>query len=218
MIQPMNNISKRSQKEIHPSTGSPARCGFIAHWVGRLTLFLLGWKVNAEVPKFNKLIILGVPHTSGMDLVLLLATAYSLRIKVNWLGKNTLFIPVFGDVLKFFGGIPVIRDKKLDNVDNLVKKIKTMENLSLVIAPEGTRSYTEYWKSGFYHIASKAGIPVVMGYLDYAKKESGLGPTLIPGNNVHNDMDIIRNFYDPITACYPENKGIIRLREELKED
>lgn len=99
-------------------------------------------------------------------------------------------------------------------VNKLSADIAEMEKITLLVAPAGTRSKTDHWKSGFYRIALDANITLVCGYLDYKKKEAGLGPSFLPSGNMKNDMDKIRDFYCNITAKYPEKTSEIRLREE----
>ncbi|MDH5738602.1 MAG: lysophospholipid acyltransferase family protein [Gammaproteobacteria bacterium] len=187
----------------------------LARMIGGFVLFLSGWQVKGSVPKNRKMVIIAAPHTSNWDLIFLLAAAYRLGLSINWIGKKALFVPLLGYVFRWLGGIPVERGKKLDTVGQLVSYINNADQVALVIAPEGTRSFTPMWKSGFYHIAAQAGIPLVCGYLDYERKEAGLGPALPASGNIGSDMEIIRHFYQPITARYPEKKGPICLQEEI---
>jgi len=190
------------------------RCNIAAHWLGRLVIAASGWRIEGGVPDVSKFIMIGAPHTSNWDLILLLAAAYSFRLSVNWLGKDTLFRTVLGPILRFVGGIPVDRSKHNDMVASLVADIGRRDSCAIVIPPEGTRSRTEYWKSGFYWIAKGAGIPIVFGYLDYKRKVAGLGPSFMLTGDVAADMDRIRAFYQDIPARYPEKKAPIRLRDE----
>lgn len=160
------------------------------------------------------MVIIAAPHTSNWDFVFLAAAAYTFGISFNWLGKNTLFTtPVLGKLLLWLGGVSVDRSRSTNMVESLAGDIESGDGTNLVVPPSGTRAYTEYWKSGFYHIARTAGIPLVCGYLDYRKKEAGLGLTFVPCN-LKEDMEKIRAFYDPIVAKFPERKSRIRLKEE----
>ena len=193
---------------------APAKCSPLAHWMGRFIIAISGWKVKGRLPLEKKMIVLGAPHTSSWDLLFLLAAAFYLGARVHWLGKNSLFLPGVGAVLRYFGGIPVIRGEKLDTVGQLADRISKMDKITLIIAPEGTRSSSDHWKSGFYHLAMKSGIPVVCGYLDYARKEAGLGLCLYLSGNIRQDMDLIRAQYESVTACYPDQKGNAWISEE----
>ncbi|MBD3648683.1 MAG: lysophospholipid acyltransferase family protein [Pseudomonadales bacterium] len=190
------------------------RCNFIAYLLGRLIMRVSGWRVEGTIPDVPRMMIIGAPHTSNFDLLFLLGAAFSLRLPVNWLGKHTLFRGPHGYVLRKLGGIPVDRSGSKNLVNSLAEDIRTREHCAIIVAPAGTRSRTEYWKSGFYWIAKNAGIPIVCGYLDYDRKVAGIGESFHPGDNLSADMDRIRSFYRDITPCHPEKKSRIRLREE----
>ncbi|MBT4160585.1 MAG: acyltransferase [Gammaproteobacteria bacterium] len=191
----------------------PRACSTIAYLLGTSVLRICGWKLAGGPPKANNMVIIAAPHTSNWDFILLISAAYSFRISINWLGKNTLFWRPLGYLLRFLGGIAVDRSTSNNMVQVLAAEIEHGEGINLVVPPAGTRSKTEYWKSGFYRIAEAAQIPIVCGYLDYEKKEAGLGPSFLP-TDVNVDMNRLREFYGPITAKFPENKSRILLREE----
>ena len=189
------------------------RCNPLAQQLGKLVLSVFGWQKTGQVPSARNVVIIAAPHTSNWDFIFLLAAAYSFGISVNWLGKDSLFRSPLGPILRFLGGVPVDRSKRNNLVQSLSAQIELGSGISLVIPPSGTRRKTEYWKSGFYQIARAAQIPLVCGYLDYKKKEAGLGLSFLP-NNLSSDMNRIREFYEPIVGKYPESKSRIRLREE----
>ena len=198
-----------------PDTNHPARrCNVIAYLIGSAVMKLFGWEVEGRVPDSKKMIVIAAPHTTNWDFIFLLGAAYRFRLGINWLGKNTLFPPVFGSFLKYLGGVPVDRSKHTNMVQTLTDSIEHAEDFTLIIPPAGTRRKTDYWKSGFYQIAVSAGIPLVCGYLDYEKKVAGLGLSFIPTGEMKQDMDRIREFYRPIVGKYPEKTSIIRLKEE----
>ena len=189
------------------------RCNPLAQLLGTLVLSVFGWQKTGQVPSDRNVVIIAAPHTSNWDFIFLLAAAYSFGISVNWLGKDSLFRSPLGPILRFLGGVPVDRSKRNNLVQSLSAQIELGSGISLVIPPSGTRRKTEYWKSGFYQIARAAQIPLVCGYLDYNKKEAGLGLSFLP-TNLSSDMNRIREFYEPIVGKYPESKSRIRLREE----
>ena len=191
----------------------PRRCGFLAHLLGRLVLKMAGWQIAGEAPKTKNCVIIAAPHTSNWDLILLLAAAFSFHISINYMVKSSVFWWPLGSVLEYLGGIPVDRSKSNNLVQQMIEKIQTGDGINLVVPASGTRSYTEYWKSGFYQIAKKAEIHLVCGYLDYSKKEAGLGLAFMP-TELNPDMDRLRNYYGPIVARFPEMKSRIRLKEE----
>jgi 1-acyl-sn-glycerol-3-phosphate acyltransferase len=189
-------------------------CSRGAHLLGRLVMKLAGWRVVGEVPPVSKMIIVAAPHTSNWDLIYLLGAAFTLHLRVNWLGKDSLFRTPLGPLLRFVGGIPVDRSRANNMVGAIVQEIRQGSGCAIVIPPAGTRSRTEYWKSGFYWIAVGAEIPLVCGFLDYAKKEAGLGLSFVPSGEVTADMDRLRAFYRDITARFPDQKSRILLRQE----
>ncbi|MBT5724847.1 MAG: acyltransferase [Gammaproteobacteria bacterium] len=191
----------------------PRRCNPLARLLGKLVLLMCGWQKAGQVPRARNIVIIAAPHTSNWDFIFLLAAAYSFGISVNWLGKDSLFRSPLGPILRFLGGVPVDRSKRNNLVQSLSVQIEQGSGIALVIPPSGTRRKTEYWKSGFYRIAEAAQIPLVCGYLDYSKKEAGLG-LAFPPTDLSRDMNRIREFYEPIVGKYPENKSRIRLREE----
>lgn len=198
-------------------TNHPApKCNIFAYWLGRTIMKVAGWKVAGAVPDSKSMIIIAAPHTSNWDLFFLLGAAYSFRLQIHWLVKDSLFIPVIGQIISFLGGVPVDRSKNTSLVTQLAERINASDGLSLVVPPAGTRRYTDYWKSGFYRIAREANIPIVSGYLDYENKEAGLGLSFYPSGNLIQDMDRLRKFYAPFKAKYPENKSRILLREEVE--
>ncbi len=197
------------------STDHPApRCNWFAQWLGRSIIKVAGWKVAGGVPQSKSMMIIAAPHTSNWDLFFLLGAAYTFHLQIHFLIKNNLFVPVVGPILSFLGGVPVDRSRSHNLVANLVTRISASDGVSLVIPPAGTRKYTDYWKSGFYRIALEANIPIVCGYLDYAKKEAGLGLSFYLSGNMTEDMDRIREFYASKTGRYPAKTSRILLREE----
>ena len=191
----------------------PRRCNPLAKLLGRLVLSVFGWRKAGQVPNARNIVIIAAPHTTNWDFIFLLAAAYSFGISVNWLGKDSLFRSPLGPILRFLGGVPVDRSKRNNLVQSLSAQIEHSSGIALVIPPSGTRRKTEHWKSGFYRIAEAAQIPLVCGYLDYQKKEAGLGLAFLP-SDLSQDMNRIREFYEPIAGKYPESKSRIRLREE----
>jgi 1-acyl-sn-glycerol-3-phosphate acyltransferase len=113
------------------------------------------------------------------------------------------------------GGIPVVRHRRGNLVEQAAQLLRDSDALALVVPSEGTRGYVPHWKSGFYHIARAADVPIVMGYLDYSRKRGGFGPELIPTDDVRADMEEIRAFYADKVGRHPEQTGEIRLKEEM---
>jgi len=160
-------------------------------------LKLAGWRIQGTLtPGAEKSVLIAAPHTSNWDLPYTLMVAFSLRLTVYWMGKEQIFRFPFRGLMMWLGGIPVQREKSNNLVAASVEAIKAASGpLQLVVPPEGTRSKTRYWKTGFYHIAVGAQVPIVMAYMDYEKKISGLGPVFEPTGNIEADMAQIKAFY-----------------------
>ncbi|HEX2573891.1 MAG TPA: lysophospholipid acyltransferase family protein [Polyangia bacterium] len=183
-------------------------------WLGKTWLRLNGWRIETESPQHPKFVLIAAPHTSNWDLPYMLAASYVMDLPLSWMGKHTLFSPPFGWVLKAVGGIPIDRRAKHNVVRWAIEQIQKSERLILVVPAKGTRGKADYWKSGFYHIALGAGVPIGMGYLDYGKKTCGIKGFIMPTGDVRADMDRIRAFYRDVEGKYPELGDVPRLREE----
>ena len=184
------------------------------NYIGRFWMWIFGWKVKAELPDAKKYVIVGAPHTSNWDFPFGLAMFFTLKIKLSWMAKETLFRPPYGGVLKAMGGVAINRNNKHGVVEQMVEKFEQSEHLIIGLAAKGTRKKTEYWKSGFYWIAYKAKVPIVCCYLDYKKKYAYIGLTINPSGNIKYDMELIREFYQGVEGKRPENTDNIRLKEE----
>ena len=182
--------------------------------IGRIFLRLTGWEPEGERPDMPKFVLIAAPHTTNWDFPYTIALAAVFGIKIRWMGKHTLFRFPFGGFMRALGGIPVVREKRTNLTDAMADDFKNYQELALTIPAEGTRSRVEYWKSGFYQVALKANVPIVLGYLDYKRKRGGFGPAILPTGDVKADMDRIRAFYADKVGKYPANFGPVRLRDE----
>lgn len=160
-------------------------------------LRLSGWKVQGNLPaEASKSVLIAAPHTSNWDLPYTLMVAFALRLNVYWMGKEQLFRPPFRSLMMWLGGIPIAREKSSNVVAASVLAIAQVDGpVQLIVPPEGTRDKTRYWKTGFYYIALGAQVPIVMAYMDYQKKISGLGPAFAPSGDLEADMAAIKAFY-----------------------
>ena len=181
-----------------------------ARWFLKMT----GWEAEGARPVERRFVLIAAPHTSNWDLAYLLALAFLLDVKISWMGKSALFRPPLGWLMRRTGGIPVMRDRSRKLVAQMADAFADDVELALVVPAEGTRSYVPHWKSGFYHIARTANVPIVMGYLDYARRRGGFGPAIYPTGDVRQDMDEIREFYADKVALFPDQFGEVRLKEE----
>jgi len=186
----------------------------LRQFLGRFVLRLFGWTIEGARPEPPKYVLIAAPHTSNWDFVFLLAYAEAFQVKIHWLGKRQMFRAPFGGILRRLGGIPVTRESSSNLVIRLAALFRDNDELVITVPAEGTRDYVDYWKSGFYHIARGANVPIVMSYLDYPNKLGGFGPALMPTGDIGRDMDRIRAFYAGKFGKYPKRTGRIRLREE----
>jgi len=173
-------------------------------WLG---LRLAGWKIKGQAPDTPKYVVIAYPHTSNWDFPLGVAVCVIFRIKAYWLGKDSLFKGPTGPIMKWLGGIPIDRNDAHDVVQQTISTFNHSESLIVAVAPEGTRSQVQKWKTGFYHIAAGAKVPIVLGYFDYAKKETGCLQSYLPSGDIEKDMLEIKAAYHGIQGRYPDQAG-----------
>jgi 1-acyl-sn-glycerol-3-phosphate acyltransferase len=169
----------------------------------RFILGLAGWRIEGQLPTIPKFVLVGAPHTSNWDLPYTLLMAFALRANIHWLGKEAIFRRPFKAFFEWLGGIPVQRTQSRNLVEASVQLFHRHEQLILTIAPAGTRQRVLRWKTGFYHIACGAKVPIVLGFLDYARKAGGIGPVVNPTGNIDADLKTIRTFYDTVIGKHP---------------
>jgi 1-acyl-sn-glycerol-3-phosphate acyltransferase len=169
----------------------------VLRWLSIAFLRLTGWKVVGKLPaNAAKSVLIAAPHTSNWDLPYTLMVCFALRLNVYWMGKSSLFKPPFRGLMMWLGGIAVDRSQSNNMVQDSSTAIKQASGpLQLIVPPEGTRSGTRYWKTGFYYIAEAAGVPILLAYLDYEKKTGGLGPVFQTTGDIEADMLAIKAFY-----------------------
>ncbi len=180
--------------------------------IGRFYVWLVGWRIEGQKPDVAKYVLIAAPHTSNWDFPIMLAMSWVLGMRVNWMGKHTLFRFPFGPLMRWLGGVSVDRRSRHNTVQQIVNEFARRDDLVLLVPPEGTRRRADYWKSGFYYMALGAGVPLVFGFLDYRRKVGGIGPTYYPTGDVERDLEVIRRFYEPIGPKYPDCYGPIRFR------
>jgi hypothetical protein len=179
----------------------------LLRWQALFFLKISGWRTEGRPPDIPKFVVIAAPHTTNWELPIALALAFAFRIKISWMGKDSLFRRPFGAFFRWLGGIPVDRTKSHGMVDQSIQAFHENERLVLVLAPEGTRSRTKYWRTGFYHIARGAAVPIVLGFIDYRRKVGGIGPMIIPTGDIETDMRTIGAFYANVTGKYPEKSS-----------
>lgn len=170
-------------------------------WAG---LKLAGWKLTGQPPIEKKYVLIAVPHTSNWDFPITLAMAFLFKFDIFWMGKDSLFKGPAGPIMRWLGGIAVNRSASSNLVQQLVDAFNENDELVIAIPPEGTRSRVDKWKTGFYHIAHGANVPIALGFLDYQRKVGGFGPTFYPTGDVDKDIAEIRQFYKGIAGLYQD--------------
>lgn len=167
----------------------------IVRWLSFAYLTLAGWTVRGDWPGVEKAVLVAAPHTSNWDGLNMLATAGFYRVKLAWMGKKSLTQGPFGWVLKAMGCVPIDRSQSNDVVAAMREQFAARARMILAIPPEGTRSLAREWKSGFYHIAHGAGVPLVISVLDYGKKRVSLAAVVTPSGDYDTDLALIRAHY-----------------------
>jgi len=166
----------------------------------RFSIFFLrlsGWKLVGQMPTNTpKSVLIAAPHTSNWDLPHTLMVAFALDFHIHWMGKIQIFRFPFRGLMCWLGGIAVDRSQSTNMVSASAQTLRDADGeLHLVVPPEGTRSQSRQWKTGFYYIALEAQVPIVLGFLDFGSKTSGLGPALLPTGDLETDMTRIKAFY-----------------------
>ena len=182
--------------------------------LARKLLGWFGWTLEGAKPDCPRYVLIAAPHTSNWDFPLMLLFAAAFDMKVTWMAKHSIFWPPLGWIMRMLGGMPVERHKNRRTVDAMIDAFSQQDELILVVPTEGTRARADYWKSGFYHIARQAGVPIVPSFLDFGKKRGGFGPPMTPQGNPVADMDYFRHFYRGMEGKFPDMFGPIRLLEE----
>ncbi len=186
-------------KEIKPN--------FLSETVRRFSVFMYkinGWTAVQDNPPPRKAVIIAAPHTSNWDFLYFLGLTNALQITSYWIGKKSLFKWPYGNTMMRLGGVPVDRSASQNMVDTMAKEFASRDDFLLTIPPEGTRGNVRQWRTGFYYIALKAKVPIIMGMMDYAKKTGGLGPSFMPSGDYKADMEVLNDYYQSVTPKYPE--------------
>jgi 1-acyl-sn-glycerol-3-phosphate acyltransferase len=176
----------------------------LIHWILLQWFVRNGWTVTGTLPPDPKIVIMGASHTSNWDFLVFLGAVRSLGRKVHFIGKHSLFRWPLGGFMRALGGIPVDRGSRQDLVSQVVAQFDAHEEFILVVAPEGTRSRTKEWKTGFYQIALKAQVPIVAAGPDFPTKRAVFGPETRPTGNYAQDMKPAFAFFRTIEPRHPE--------------
>jgi len=179
--------------------------------LARAVLKWMGWELVGRLPDLPKYILVGAPHTSNWDFPFTMLLMFASGIRFNWIAKDSLFKGPWRGLLLRLGGIPVVRNRKSNFVTQIVEAFQRSSHMIVAISPEGTRSLVNRWKTGFYYMAIGAQVPIVLGFIDYHRKQVGVGPVLHPTENIEEIFACLRAFYADKVGKYPEKQGRIEI-------
>ena len=184
-----------------------------------IVLTVLGWRIIGITPNEPKMVVVAGPHTANMDGFLLVMTAWYLRVKLQWMVKAEILRPPLGWLVRWGGGVPIDRSSRHNTVAQAVQAFAERDKFVLVVAPEGTRSRSDHWKTGFYWIAHEAQVPLYMARMDYGRKVVEIKDGLLhTTGDIEADMERIWDVYRPIVARFPEKVSEMRLRDDARRE
>jgi 1-acyl-sn-glycerol-3-phosphate acyltransferase len=190
-----------------PSTARPAPSkGAFSQFVRVISiahLKLTGWRMQGDWPAIDKMVLVAAPHTSNWDGLQMLVAAGYYRIRLRWMGKKSLTTGPFGWIIKALGCVPIDRSQSHDVVKTMADAIGAADSMVLAIPPEGTRARVSEWKSGFYHIAVAANVPIVLSVLDYKRKTMSIAGVVHPSGDYETDLPVIRAYYADAVGRHP---------------
>jgi 1-acyl-sn-glycerol-3-phosphate acyltransferase len=175
-------------------------------WITTAIFHLQGWKMQGDFPEdMDKCVTIVAPHTSNVDFIFGIVASFKVRLPVRFLIKDEWTRRfLIGSLIKSWGGIGIVRSERQNMVDAMAEMINRTERITLAFPPEGTRRLAEKWKTGFYYVALRAQVPIVMVALDYGTKTVIIGPSFMPSGDFVQDMEIVRSFYSGVKARHPE--------------
>lgn len=182
-----------------PRRGTP-----FTRQLARRLLALFGWRLEGDLPNQPRFVLIVAPHTSNWDFFLCIMAMFGLGLRLNWLGKHTIFFWPASLILRWLGGEPIDRGTSLGTVEIAINRFNSHDQWVMGLSPEGTRKRTDEWKSGFYRIAIGAGVPILPVALDYRRRTVALGTMLFPSGDIARDLPLLRASFQPEMAKYPE--------------
>lgn len=194
---------------MRTSADNPFGVSPLLHRLAKLLFRLTGWRTEGAIHTPARFVIIAAPHTSNWDAFIMLTAAHIFRVKLQWFIKEAAFFFPLGSLIRYFGGIPIDRTVRKNVVAQAVAEFERSERLILAVPPEATRRHSPSWKTGFYHIAHRAGVPIVLGYIDYRRKVAGLGPAFTPTGDIVADFKVFAAFYENVTPKYPDQRGVV---------
>jgi 1-acyl-sn-glycerol-3-phosphate acyltransferase len=193
-----------------PGSHAHPRSGPIRAALARAALALLGWRLDVTLPAGPKGIIIVYPHTSNWDFPVGYLAKLAIRLPLRWAGKDSLFAGPFGALFRWMGGIPVNRRERTGFIEKLTREFAEREWMWLALAPEGTRKHTDHLKSGFWHLALAAGVPVGLAYIDWGAKVIGLERYVEMTGDEARDLAALRAAYAGKRGLHPGQESELR--------
>lgn len=202
-----------------PDSQLPRRGNALTSLLGRLMLSLFGWKVTGPLPNVPKAVMIGGPHTSNWDGVVTLSAMAMLRLDARVMIKGSAFVGPFGSLLRWLGAMPIDRHSARDVVQQTVDQLNDHEQFMVIVSPEGTRDGASQWKSGFWRIASAAGVPIIVATADHKKKEVSFPGLVMPSEDMDADMKQVLEFYRGVEPRHPERLSapLAAMRNEQRD-
>lgn len=197
---------------MHPRPLVPDTRRTVVQRLAAALLQLAGWRSVFVPPMAPKGIIVVYPHTSNWDFIVGVLFKFAVGLPAHWMGKDSLFRWPLRRLFLRMGGIPINRRERSGFVATLLEEFRRKDWMWLAVAPEGTRSKTDHWKSGFYQIALAGGFPVGLGFIDYATRSVGIDTYIDMTGDAETDFARIRDFYAGKRGRRPQAEGEIRLR------
>lgn len=184
----------------------PHRQGTIAPKIAKYFLKWTGWTIVGEIPNIKKAVLLAVPHTSNIDGLFAIPALLYLNVDIKLMGKKELFkVPILASILRWGGVISIDRQNKGSTLQANIDHFKQEERLFLGLAPEGTRGYTEKWKTGFYYLALGVEVPILPVAMDYKTKQIRFMPLFYPTGNIEQDLPEIYAYYKGVQGRHVQN-------------
>ncbi len=190
-----------------PPPNLPTWGNAVTRVVGRLALGLSGFRWVGPFPDLKKFVLIGAPHTTNWDFILGMALLLATGVRVNWIGKHTIFRPPFGGLMRWMGGVAVDRSRADGLVAQVCEAMQAADRMVIGLAPEGTRKHVECWKTGFYRIAVGAGVPIVIGMIDFGRKELRVDSVFEPTGDMEADIAAVRARYVGVRGKYTDKSS-----------
>lgn len=187
----------------------PRRNNRFMRWLGTTCLKLLGWRFEGDLPNIPKLLAIGAPHTSTWDVVIAVMAFFAIDVRLSFMAKHTLFWWPFGIFMRWVGAVPIERHKKIGVVEQTINQYEQRDQFVIALSPEGTRSKVSRLKTGFYHIAVGAKVPIVCVGIDFGRKTIIFNPIIMPSGNLEADLKAIRELFKNVTAKHPERSSFL---------